>query len=53
VLTAIRNNQFWILTHSDFDPMIRARVDAMLAREEPASIAEFAIRTHPDPAASS
>ncbi len=35
VLDSIRQNRFWVLTHPETDPMIRARVDAMLERRNP------------------
>jgi short-subunit dehydrogenase len=35
VFEAIRADQFWILTHSEFDAAIRARVDGMLERRNP------------------
>ena len=35
VFDAVRDNQFWILTHHDFDQMIRARFEGMLQRANP------------------
>ena len=35
VFAAVRDEQFWILTHDDFDDMIRARFEGMLRRENP------------------
>ncbi len=35
VFEAIREQQFWILTHPEMDASIRARVDGMLARRNP------------------
>ena len=35
VFEAIQANQFWILTHPDFDPIIKGRSDAILARKNP------------------
>ncbi len=35
VFEAVRDGQFWILTHEDFDQMIRARFEGMLRRENP------------------
>lgn len=32
---AIRANQFWILTHHEFDPSLRLHAEAMLARHNP------------------
>jgi NAD(P)-dependent dehydrogenase (short-subunit alcohol dehydrogenase family) len=36
VFEAIRDEQFWILTHNDFDPVIRTRMEDILARRNPA-----------------
>jgi NAD(P)-dependent dehydrogenase (short-subunit alcohol dehydrogenase family) len=38
VVEAIRNEQFWILTHPDWDNIIRTRVDDILARRNPTPI---------------
>jgi hypothetical protein len=35
VFDAIREQQFWILTHPEMDAAIRARVEGMLARRNP------------------
>ncbi|HEX4167472.1 MAG TPA: SDR family NAD(P)-dependent oxidoreductase [Bryobacteraceae bacterium] len=35
VFDAVSRNQFWILTHADFDGLIRARCEGMLKRENP------------------
>ena len=35
VFEAVRENRFWILTHEDFDSMIRSRFEGMLRRENP------------------
>lgn len=35
VFEAVRNNQFWILTHPQFDQGIRDRFESMLARTNP------------------
>ncbi len=35
VFDAVRDSKFWILTHEDFDPMIRERFEGMLRRENP------------------
>jgi NAD(P)-dependent dehydrogenase (short-subunit alcohol dehydrogenase family) len=35
VLEAIRKDQFWILTHDDFDEIIRGRMEDILARHNP------------------
>jgi NAD(P)-dependent dehydrogenase (short-subunit alcohol dehydrogenase family) len=35
VLNAIRDEQFWILTHDEFDPIIRTRAEDILARRNP------------------
>lgn len=32
---AIRDRRFWVLTHPDFDPLIRERCEGMLRRENP------------------
>jgi NAD(P)-dependent dehydrogenase (short-subunit alcohol dehydrogenase family) len=37
VFEAIRAEQFWILTHPEMDAAIRARVEGMLARRNPAT----------------
>jgi hypothetical protein len=36
VLAAIRDEQFYILTHDEYDGTIRARMEAILARRNPA-----------------
>lgn len=36
VWEAVRDNQFWILTHPDADPLIRERCEEMLQRRNPA-----------------
>ena len=38
VVEAIRNEQFWILTHDEFDDLIRTRVEDILARRNPTPI---------------
>jgi NAD(P)-dependent dehydrogenase (short-subunit alcohol dehydrogenase family) len=38
VVDAIRNEQFWILTHDEFDDLIRTRVEDILARRNPTPI---------------
>jgi NAD(P)-dependent dehydrogenase (short-subunit alcohol dehydrogenase family) len=38
VVEAIRNEQFWILTHDEFDGLIRTRVEDILARRNPTPI---------------
>ncbi len=35
VFEAIRDEQFWILTHDEYDPAIRARMESILARTNP------------------
>ena len=35
VLNAIRDEQFWILTHDDYDSSIRARMEGILNRTNP------------------
>ena len=35
VFDAVRDERFWILTHDDFDPIIRTRTDDILARRNP------------------
>ena len=40
VVEAIRNEQFWILTHPEFDGVIRTRVEDILARRNPTPITE-------------
>jgi hypothetical protein len=35
VFNAIRDEQFWILTHDEFDPIIRTRAEDILARRNP------------------
>jgi NAD(P)-dependent dehydrogenase (short-subunit alcohol dehydrogenase family) len=35
VLQAIRNNQFYILTHAEYDEVIRERMDNILTRQNP------------------
>ncbi len=35
VFEAVRDEKFWILTHSEFDSLIRARCEGMLAGENP------------------
>ena len=35
VFNAIRDEQFWILTHDDIDPVIRTRMEDILARRNP------------------
>jgi hypothetical protein len=35
VLAAIREEQFYILTHDEYDQPIRARMEAILARRNP------------------
>jgi hypothetical protein len=35
VLQAIKDEQFWILTHDDFDEQIRGRAEDILARRNP------------------
>lgn len=35
VFNAIRDGQFWILTHDEFDPIIRTRAEDILARRNP------------------
>jgi NAD(P)-dependent dehydrogenase (short-subunit alcohol dehydrogenase family) len=35
VFDAIRDEQFWILTHDEFDPVIRTRMEDILARRNP------------------
>ena len=35
VFEAVRDRQFWILTHQDFDEMIRSRFEGILRRENP------------------
>jgi NAD(P)-dependent dehydrogenase (short-subunit alcohol dehydrogenase family) len=35
VLDAIRNEQFWVLTHDDFYDIVRGRADDILARRNP------------------
>ena len=37
VLTAIREEQFYILTHDEYDGTIRARMEAILARRNPSA----------------
>jgi NAD(P)-dependent dehydrogenase (short-subunit alcohol dehydrogenase family) len=39
VLEAIRNQQFWVLTHDDFDDTIRTRTEDILSRRNPTPIA--------------
>ena len=38
VVEAIRNEQFWILTHDEYDAVIRTRVEDILARRNPTPI---------------
>jgi NAD(P)-dependent dehydrogenase (short-subunit alcohol dehydrogenase family) len=38
VVDAIRNEQFWILTHTEYDDVIRTRVEDILARRNPTPI---------------
>jgi NAD(P)-dependent dehydrogenase (short-subunit alcohol dehydrogenase family) len=38
VVDAIRNEQFWILTHDEYDGVIRTRVEDILARRNPTPI---------------
>jgi len=38
VVEAIRNEQFWILTHDEYDDVIRTRVEDILARRNPTPI---------------
>ena len=38
VVEAIRSEQFWILTHDEFDDLIRTRVEDILARRNPTPI---------------
>jgi NAD(P)-dependent dehydrogenase (short-subunit alcohol dehydrogenase family) len=38
VVDAIRNEQFWILTHEEYDDVIRTRVEDILARRNPTPI---------------
>jgi len=42
VLEAIRNEQFWVLTHDEFDDIIRTRMEDILARRNPSPIASRA-----------
>jgi NAD(P)-dependent dehydrogenase (short-subunit alcohol dehydrogenase family) len=38
VVEAVRNEQFWILTHDEYDDVIRTRVEDILARRNPTPI---------------
>jgi NAD(P)-dependent dehydrogenase (short-subunit alcohol dehydrogenase family) len=38
VVNAIRDEQFWILTHEEYDDVIRTRVEDILARRDPTPI---------------
>ncbi len=38
VFEAVRDDQFWILTHREFDELIRARCEGMLARRNPVPV---------------
>jgi hypothetical protein len=40
VVEAIRNEQFWILTHEEYDGVIRTRVEDILARRNPTPITQ-------------
>ncbi len=40
VVEAIRNEQFWILTHEEYDGAIRTRVEDILARRNPTPITQ-------------
>jgi hypothetical protein len=38
VVGAIRDEQFWILTHDDYDNSIRARMEGILKRTNPVEV---------------
>ncbi len=41
VVDAVRKNQFWILTHPEFDAVLRERFDGILERRNPKATVEF------------